>query len=492
MPITPQRHSLQRGAKPDSAYARLKSEFPDYLAHLEGLRREFHTRCEHLGRLRSRNRHGAVRQLLRMRHLYPAFAFDGLKRCIDFESATPSAIADLAAQFDPFRSCGNEPVIIRNANPRGRSARHVCDFLPKRRMHQSAIARILRHLFPPPENQFLFNGGMPRALRAIETAVSDGATHACELDFVGFYGSVTFDDLAEALRPLPTSVCAHVVWDVRMRLPDLFVHASSARSSPTPEPPNGLFLGSATSPIVGERLIALLLEAAQLPEVITYADNLLVLGRSADEVVARIQQLQRVIDDPPFACVSGLRFRQKEIVEVGAIQGYFAHAEAAEQFGERITFASHTSLTSLDASTNQHHITGWRPTDEKVNQMCAGLREFVTLEQIDEAISMISNWRRYYTGWDDGDLYESRFLATLKTRRFALSRSPEHRASAVAALVDAYLLHQSNGRSLLLSDLMSGYSPRAELSLEQAASARIRTILARASEIEVPLRTRAG
>ena len=360
-------------------------------------------------------------------------------------------------------------------------------------MHQTAISRILRHLFPPPENQFLFNGGMPRALRAIETAVSEGATHACELDFVGFYGSVTFDDLAEALRPLPTSVCAGVVWDTRMRLPDLFVYASSACSSPTPEPPNGLFLGSATSPIVGERLIALLLEAAQLPEVITYADNLLVTGRSEDEVIARIQQLQRTLDNPPFACVSGLRFRQKEIVRVAGADMPFIHSWVGDVFRDGITFANHESVTLLDPTDGAPLITGWGPSEEKLRQMRVAEHRYVTLEQINEAISMVSNWRRYYSNWADGAFVESELLAKLKARLFLLDGTHEHRANAISAIVDAWFLHQSNERRARDLDF---FLPRTggdrEASLWHEAADRIEMMLTRAAQISPPLRTRAG
>ncbi len=131
---------------------------------------------------------------------------------------------------------------------------------------------------------------MPEALEAIATAYRSGMTHGVEVDIVDFYGSIRPDRLAELLRPLPASVVEHVVWDV-----DLHGDAPVVVGKTTVDPPSsasmGLSLGAATSPIVGERIVRELLAVARLPDTITYADNLFVLGRSEEEVDARIQTL---------------------------------------------------------------------------------------------------------------------------------------------------------------------------------------------------------
>ena len=387
-------------------------------------RQDFFRRCAALHGLPRGKQHHAARRLLRMRHLNEMHAFDGLKKCREFADATPTTVLDLSAQFDPFRSLGCEPALVRNVSSSRERIRLACDFGPVRRMHQTAVARIIRYLHPPLGSQYLLNGGMPMALGAIEAAISAGATHSCELDFVDFYGSVRADDLAEVMRPLPRSVTEHVVWDTRMREGDLFTYSSASCPSPTPETPNGLYPGSAVSPVVGEVLIARLLEAAQLPGIITYADNLCVLGRSEKEVAARIDQLRRVIDDPPFVCVSGLRLRENEVRNV-------IEPDRPSVFG--VEFANHQSVVG-NSVEGTGRITGWKPTPTKLAQFQISAADYVTVGDLNRAISKVSNWRRYYSNWPDGDLLETEDLAALKARRFTLSPSPEHKSSAIAAV----------------------------------------------------------
>lgn len=370
-----------------------------------------------------------------MRHLYAVFAFDAVKSAGLSRDATPSTILELSEQFDPFNPVERETALLRNVSRSSTRQRLACDFGPKRRMHQQVIDRILRILHPPLENQFLFNGGMPMALNAIEAAISDGATHARELDFVDFYGSVRFDDLAEVMRPLPASVTRHVVWDEHLREHDLFIRASDLHPTPTPETPNGIILGSASSPIVGEVLIARLLAAAQLPGIITYADNLCVFGRSEEEVDARTQALQEVLRNSPFQCVSGLRLDEREIRNVD---------DPTRPSRYNIEFAHHESVTRRgeDGSVD---IYGWRPSVARLAGFQIAAADFVTVEKINRAITRVSNWRRYYSRWPDGDLHEAEYLASLHARRFCLAQTAEHRASAISAVTDAYLMFSDRG-----------------------------------------------
>ena len=412
-----------------TAFEIFRVRFPDFVDRINTDRRDFHRRCQ---RLRNRSlgaQRNAVRQLLRMGHLYPIFAFDAIKAAGQLRQATPTSIHTLAEQFDPFNPIEHEPALLRNVSRSPARQRLACDFGPKRRMHQQVVDRILRNLHPPLENQYLFNGGMPMALGAIEAAISDGATHACEIDFVNFYGSVRFDDLAEVMRPLPASVTRHVVWDEHLRENDLFIRASDLHPSPTPETPNGIILGSASSPIVGEVLIARLLAAAQLPGIITYADNLFVFGRSEEEVDARTQALQEVLRNSPFQCVSGLRLHANEIRNV-------VDGERPSAFG--IEFANHRALSREDGEG--YRVTGWQPSVQKLADFQIGEADYVTVETLNRAITKVTNWRRYYRNWEDGDVHQAMFLASLKSRRFLKSPSPSHKASAVAAVTDAYVI----------------------------------------------------
>lgn len=444
-----------RRQTPRMRFADRYSELAQQLRLLEA---EFSTRCGRLRSLQANRQRDAVRHLLGMRHLYPAFAFTALKQTGEIEAATPQTVEELAAEFDPFSEIRDEPALLRRIGRTAGRTRTVVDFRVKRRMHQHVVARILQQLHPPPENMYLFNGGMPRALRAIEDAISTGATHACEIDFVGFYSSVTSGDLAEVMRPLPSSVVSHVVWDVSLRRSGNFLGPSGLRPDATPEPPEGLFLGSAVSPIVGEILIARLLEAAQLPNVITYADNLLVLGQSEDDVAARIQALRSVLRDPPFLCVSGLSIREGATKDV-------RDQQRASSVG--VEFSSHESL--FDAGADEPAIIGWRPSDRRLAQFEISDRDHVTVEQLEKAITRVSNWRRYYASWPDGDLYESRYLASLKARRFIEQRTPRNRASARAAVIYACLTARRFGHQEVdYREFLPGLGSEAEEDLARA------------------------
>jgi len=336
-------------------------------------------------------------------------------------------------------------------------------------MHQQVVDAILRNLHPLLENQFLFNGGMPKALSAIEAAISAGNHYSCELDFVGFYGSVVVDDLAEVTRPLPNSISQHVVWDEHLRFNDhLFVTLSSLRSDPTPEPPSGLYLGSASSPIVGEILISRLLADAQLGDIITYADNLCVLGRSEEEVTARITSLRDAINASPLRCVSGLRVTHKPIRNVFEGKPSVSGVE----------FSSHRAITRRNRETASIRVSGWQPTFDKIAQYQIGAAEYVSVDDLNTAITKVSNWKRYYSSWPDGDLFEAEYLAWLKARRFLERGTPEHKASAIAAVVNAHLMHDSGERGdLRYRDFLPGLRTVAETELDQAIQERLNIIL---------------
>lgn len=396
-----------------SAYEAFRRAHPEFVEHIVVLRKEWNFRLQ---RLRDRSRssqHHDIRRLLRISSFQTLFAFDALKRADRLRQANTQTVAMLANQFDPFSPVEDEKIILRSVT-RGPRPRLVQEFGPVRRMHQLAIDAVLRSLHPPREKQKLFNGGMPKALQAIEEAYRSGMTHSAEVDFIDFYGSVRFDGLPELLRPLPKSVAEHVVWDTSSRAST--VCRTRNVSSPTPEMPAGLSLGSATSPITGEIIIARLLAAAQLNDVVTYADNLIVLGRSESEVQARIQSLRDCIASAD-AGISGLSLR----------------VNSPAPIAEGVEFSSHVGAPRANGFE-------WSPSQRKLEDFMSSARDYVTLPTINRAIAQVSSWRRYYSGWPEGERYEAEFLAALKVRRFFLDRSAANCTDAVSAVVDAWSL----------------------------------------------------
>lgn len=251
------------------------------------------------------------------------------------------------------------------------------------------------------------------ARRAIEDAVQRGLLYGTEVDFVGFYSSIRPDALHELLRPLPTSVVNAVVWDAPAR--SSYGRGTAVSSSVLPSNSlEGLSLGSATSPIVGETIIAALLAAAQLSDVVTFADNLFVSGRSVDEVRAKIQTLRDVVARRTFG----------ELEVRGGGSDYISldrPFEFAKQQGE------------LREGTLR-----WSPGAQKLAQFMISELSHLTLDQISTAERRVRNWRRAYPSWQHGTRFEAEYLAALAVRRFYLSSDPAALNNAVVAVLHAF------------------------------------------------------
>ena len=415
-----------------SDYERFAHAHPEFMSSLTLLRREWQNRLHRLAGRNPRSQRHEVRRLLRSNHLAPLFAFEAIKKGNRLRRAAPATVQRLAEAFNPFAPVRGEHVEFREIARSGAYNRLVHDFGPIRRMHQYAVSNILLNLHPPPEEQKLFNGGMPMALSAIETAFSNGATHGCEIDFVNFYGSVQLEGLADFVRPLPNSVTQHVVWDMTFR--QHVVTTMSSVPTPTPEQPQGLSLGSATSPIVGEIIIARLLAVAQLDGIVTYADNMFVYGQSEVEVLARIQRLRESIASAEFGC-SGLSFRTGDIRLLGV--PFDPQSEEEEERYRRpsvegIDFANHFGFNETGEWV-------WTPSHQKLADFQIGDLEYVTLKAVNKAIVQVSNWRRYYKNWPDGDRHEAAHISKLKTKRYLLDRTPTNLSEAISAVCNAFL-----------------------------------------------------
>ncbi len=406
-------------------YERFRDAYPDFIATIRENERYRKRVLTVLGASATRERHAMVRQVLRDRRLHLVYAYHTIRRMGQLGTATPASINALAIGCNVFVPTRGERVVTREV-VKGSGRRLVQDFGPRRRMHQALVADVLRQLHPLPKSQTLFNGGMPMAQAAIATAYRQAQmTHGVEVDLIGFYGSIKPRRLAEYLRPLPTSVVEYVVWDTPMR-DDPSVHAVvGIMPAPTSSPPAGLSLGSATSPIVGELIINLLLASANEQDTITYADNLFVMGRTEQEVNARIDRIKEGVAS----------------LEVGALElrvGYSAGHDLAQPF----EFLKHEGVAD-----DRRFI--WRPGQAKRMQHQVGGSEYpLTDEAIAATERRVRHWRRSYPGWPEGDIEEAVHLAELAVRRFYRNGDPSNRTAAVHAVIIAWLA-EGNARTLI-------------------------------------------
>lgn len=413
-----------------------RAAHPELIHEISSLRAYRDREFRRLGSLPGRDQHSLTRKLIRLPAIHKLYAFEGIRKAGELANATSERIATVAAMCNPLQPC-DEPFTACNVG-QGSRRRRINIFGPAKRGRQMMVADLLRHLHPPREEQFLFRGGMPAAFRAVEAAYADGFNFGTETDIVGFYPSVRHEGLAELLRPLPNSVVNHVVWDwatghdtvVDNTVPTDMRWAYSPLGDQ-----NGIALGSACSPRVGERILAKLIASMPDCRTVAYADNMLVVGRSPDAV---------------SACVQAMRDR-------AATLGGWASRLRMRTDGTK-PLAGGFSFLHHDARIEAGRFTWW-PDHRKLNEFLAAdedgdeLAGHLSLDAIATAERKISHWRRAYPDWPEGDLWETSQLAALAARRFYMAATPLNRARAATALIASYF---ANGREMSFAELAPG------------------------------------
>lgn len=406
-----------------------RAAHPDFVLKLHALRQFRNREFAKLAVLTGKAQRNRVRSLLASRPLHLLYAYEGLRRARRLRDGSPESVAALAEQCNPFHR-SREPGISVPLPSRGRT-RLVMSYGPEKRMRQLLVADLLRHLHPPLEQQCLFRGGMPAAFRAVADAYREGFTFAAEIDVIDFYGSVKLTGLADLLHPLPRSVVDHVVWDGGFRAvmtPDHLVSVFMGDDHhPSPNAWQGIALGSACSPIVGERILAVLIAAAEPCRVVAYADNMLVLGRSPTDVAECYERMRQRASSEFAGWALGLRSSGFHDLSHETFE--FLHHEGRLVSGEF----------------------QWSPDQRKLGDfLVAEDDDELADEAITSAEDKVSHWRRAYPEWPDGDEWESRQLAALAARRFYQSATPLNQTRAAQALVHSYL---SLGRRVAMEEI---------------------------------------
>lgn len=410
-------------SRSSSGYAHFQTRHPEFVERIKTLRAQRDRKLARLATMPRRLQHGEVRRLLGCSTLHLLYAFEALKAKRQLQGVTPDDVATLAAACAPF---GRVIEFIETRFVcKGHRTRLVQNFGPQRRMHQLLVADLLRTLHSPRQDQFLLNGGMPMALRAVEAAFRAGYTHAVEVDLIDFYGRVRLPGLAELLRPLPCAVTDHVIWDVSARRSSDDLVPSHSMIHPTASGLVGLSLGAATSPVVGEIILRHLLDTAQIGQVVIYADNILVLGQGADDVTMRAEHLREV----------ALR------LEVGPLAPRIGQPVGFRDQWNYVEFAGHWGHAI-------RHRLNWEPNERKQQEhRLADESSMLSAEEIAKAERKVSHCRRAYPMWRGADRWEAQRLAELAAVRYYQDARPENLTNAQHKLAIAYLT--SNGLDLL-------------------------------------------
>jgi hypothetical protein len=390
------------------------------MAELQLHRQHRNSEMAKLSALPERDRHARARKLLRDRRLHLCYAFDAIRKAGQLGASTPDQIRNLALECNAFEVCRETSRIFWV--PGRRRDRRVVSFGPRRRMQQALVARIIRALHPPLDSQKLFHGGMPSALKAVEAAINEGYEYGVEVDVVHFYASIRPTGLAELLRPLPSAVVEHVIWDTGVRRnPDSDFVTPVSLDDPSLNGLVGLAPGAATSPIVGERVMSQLLTARRATKLIAYADNIFVLGRVRGAVLSCLEHLRETAERLP---TGALRLRVGDLHHLRAVSGV---AELPQQF----TFLHHVGEVAQGETPDCPINVCWSPDERKLEEYRLSEQAApITLEKIDKIEKKVSQWRMAYPSWPDGDVWELRYLADLAALRFYQSAEPLHKSHA--------------------------------------------------------------
>jgi hypothetical protein len=419
-------------------YRHFAGRNPTVVIEIIGLRAEWKQALSQLRGLSRRQQHNRVRQLLRSQHFSLFHAYRGVLKANHIRNATRSTLEAVADRIDPFNAC-YERMIQREIDKDGR-ARIVDTYGPIKRAHQHMVADLIRALHPPRANQFMFHGGIPTALAGVEAAYARGLTHAVELDVEGFYRNIPEECLAGLLRPLPKAVVDHVVWDLSFRRVD-GGHSGGMmvrRTTPPLNEPMGLSLGSASSPIVGEVVIGQLLAANEIdfgPDIITYADNLLVLGRSEQEAEARAENLTTLASSRAYG---SLRLREKS-------RGHFLPpgTSVGGRFSVGVPFAGQFGHRTEDGQFT------WEPAPERQMRHWVARRDHCpSLAEIERAQGRVAAFHRAYPRWQDREIIEAEERARLSAAQYLRAPTAELLAAAGRDLVLATLLMHGTDQHL--------------------------------------------
>lgn len=443
-------------------YHRFAGRDPVLVAEIAELRAEWKQACSQLSGLTRRQQHNRVRQLLRSERFGLLHAYRGTLKAHRIRNATRSTLESVAERINPFGPC-YEQVNQREIDKDGRT-RTVDTFGPIKRARQHMVADLIRALHSPRSNQFLFNGGIPAALTAVEAAHSRGLTHAVELDVEGFYRNIPAECLAGLLRPLPKAVIDHVVWDLAIRNNDVghSVVIMARRTAPPLNDTIGLSLGSASSPIVGEVVIGHLLAANEIdfgPDIITYADNLLVLARSEQEAEARAENLTAL---PKLRAFGSLRLREKG-------RGHFLPPgqSAGGRFSAGVTFAGQFGHPDGDGQFS------WEPSPERQQRHWIAERDVCpSLAEIQRAQARVAAFHRAYPLWQDREMSEAEERARLSAALYLRAPTSERLAEAGRDLFLAMLMLRHTDRQLteLIPEYSGIPSRRRERLMQECAS----------------------
>ncbi len=383
-------------------FAHYRHDHTNFVADVLGHRARRDALLDRVARTANRDkRRLLIRQFLSDRLLKLLYLFESVQAkglLLQFPPQRMQQVADeLSAGRHYFEPA--HPVNLRSGS--GNTRRTTYSFGPGKHAVQRMVADLLKSMFPlPPGKHFTIKGGVRAALEAVEGHAKQKFIFAIERDIEQFYPSVNVVELAKLLKPLPFSVVMNViayapgfVWSEQ--------HSSADAVHNTPLPLRGLLAqGSAASPIAAEVLMADLLRG--MPDnvrIMSYADNVLILGETSDSVEAANAVLEIRASAHPCG---PLRLKASNDITDMTAQGIHFLGNQGEWNGKGFD---------------------WEPSHYALEQVFSKIEQARNADEVFDTIRWLGNWRRGYPLWTNGDLETSRYRAQLGGRLAFLART---------------------------------------------------------------------
>jgi hypothetical protein len=222
-----------------------------------------------------------------------------------------SELDAIAAGLNPF--AGTDEGVLVKMEPKEHQTddyRLTMDFGMNNRALQYLLLLPLREVLKLHPNQF-GSKGTHKAIQHVAAAMSKGHLHAVEFDIKDFYPSVNGKALLNYL-PVPRKVCERVLIGEHLNLKGgpslLYAFGCEGDDEYYPillndklvEARRGIPQGSAASSAIAEALLAPTLHLiSKIGVVVAYADNILLLAKTKEDVVAMSNDLRSALKAHP-------------------------------------------------------------------------------------------------------------------------------------------------------------------------------------------------
>lgn len=211
----------------------------------------------------------------------------------------------VAEKLNPWTGTTEEVRIsLRRKASNPENYRITMDFGLENRALQYLLLLLLRVIAELQPNQCATKGGTHVAIKKVVDALKEGLIWVVEVDIVDFFPTLNGEKIVEII-PLPKKVTERVLISrylhlvpgnlISLLIPDGEFYLNETLSAAQ----FGIPQGSATSSILAEWLLADAIKALPHGTAVCYADNLLLLAKSENDVASMVSALRSALKSHP-------------------------------------------------------------------------------------------------------------------------------------------------------------------------------------------------